>query len=195
MPGLNFSSAITTLLRVTRPVFTSRRDRVVYAAHAYHLCQGYILIGLGKPEELNTLPEDAPEIPFDGWNDSQDLYIFKYRDESDKLLPVILKCAAIANTLVICVESLDPEHQETRTLNISVEEFTTESPDLIRGYQALEKLVDQFSQILGEFRREEKEPEIPPGMGLSNGCLESSPSPIHDKHNTARGSTTRSHPV
>jgi len=188
MPGLNFSSAITTLLRVTRPVFTSRRDRVVYAAHAYHLCQGYTLIGLAKPEESNTLPDDAPEIPFDGWNDSQDLYIFKYRDDSGKLLPVILKCAAIANTLVICVEALDPEIEETRTLNVSVEEFTTESADLIRGYRGLEKLVDQFNQILGEFRREEEEPDFPPGMGLSNGCTATSPSPMCDKSVGGRGS-------
>lgn len=213
MPGLDLSAAVTALIRATRPVFSSPRDRVVYAVHTYHLCQGYTLIGLGGAEESEVAPDDAQEIPLEGWNNSQELYIFKYKDETKKLLPVIVKCIAIENTLVVCVTSLGVEDEEPRTMNVNINEVTTASPDLIQGYQSLENLVGQFVEHLGVFPRDKTETEKPSGgappppasnqprpvlleeprltppprMGVIGGDYDLNPPPMLDAFGGARG--------
>eukprot|EP00210_Caulerpa_lentillifera_P005572 g5329.t1 len=214
MPGLDLSAAVTALIRATRPVFTSRRDRVVYAVHTYHLCQGYTLVGLGGAEESELAPEDATEISLDGWNNSQELYIFKYKDETKQLLPVIVKCISIENTLVICVTSIGPEDEEPRTMNVNVNDVTTDSMELIQGYQSLDNLVGQFVEHLGAFPKEKKDTETenppggappppanqprstlieesritpPPRLGVIGGGYDMNPPPILDAFGGARG--------
>lgn len=152
MASFQLSTAVSALIRVARPEFKRRHDRVAYAVHAYYLCQGYTLVGVGDAGEATAPPEDAPEVPIDGWNDNGELYVFTYAHSKKEMQPVVVKCICMGNILVVCVSSLVSDGSVPRTLNVNIQEVTTEAEDIMQGYTSLDDLVGQFVAELGEYR-------------------------------------------
>lgn len=150
MSSVHLHTAVAALIRATHPEFKRRHERLIYAAHAYHLCLGYTLIGLESIDDGTVPPEDAPEVGLEGWNAREDLYVFVYRHLEKKLPPLIMKCIVMDNVLVICTSVLGNHNLTPKTMNLNVEETTRDSDTLLGGYTALEALVRRFSEELGE---------------------------------------------
>ena len=162
MASFQLSTALKALIRVARPQFRRRQDRVAYAVHTYFLCQGYTLVGVGPACEETLTTENPPEVPLEGWNDHGELYIFAYAG-ANNMEPVIVKCLAMGNVMVICASSFRAGAQVTpRTMNIDVKAVTTDAEDVLQGYVSLDALVEQFVASLGEFKVKEDEEERRP---------------------------------
>ena len=162
MASFQLSTALKALIRVARPQFRRRQDRVAYAVHTYYLCQGYTLVGVGPACDETLTTENPPEVALDGWNDHGELYIFGYAG-ANELEPVLVKCLAMGNLMVVCASLYrEGADAQPRTLNIDVAEVTTDAEDVLEGYVSLDALVEKFVASLGEFKVKEEERRQPP---------------------------------
>ncbi|CAD7694681.1 unnamed protein product [Ostreobium quekettii] len=147
-------TVLAAIIRALRPAFRDRHDRVVFAAHAFFLSQGYTVVAVGPSVDGSSPPPTAaPEAPLDGWNGQPDWYAFQYVDPSGAKPPLLLKCLRLGGQLLmnaVVVADQFGGHEAPRILELDAGEWGSDGGDVVGGFRDLDGLAARLTSALGE---------------------------------------------
>ncbi|KAK6943585.1 PI31 proteasome regulator, N-terminal [Dillenia turbinata] len=129
--------SVLTLIRASRPTLRNAFDKVAFAVHASFLASGYILTFTGSSclSESAFNSSSPDEVGIDGWNESDEEYVFVYAH------PV--KSSKNMNDMLL-VDALTTGGAEPVHVEFNVNEFVedSESGNYSAHYKNLSKLVN-----------------------------------------------------
>ncbi|PRQ38917.1 putative PI31 proteasome regulator [Rosa chinensis] len=122
--------SVMAVIRVARPSFRNKNDKVAFAVHAFFLASGYVLIATGPPAFsdsalLSSFSTCDEEVGTDQWNELDEEYAFLYAIPENKKL-VLVKCLVINHKLLVDALA-QGSSSETVHLQINVDDYVGES--------------------------------------------------------------------
>ncbi|KAK6943037.1 PI31 proteasome regulator, N-terminal [Dillenia turbinata] len=140
--------SVMTLIRASRPTFRNAFDKVAFAVHSSFLASGYILTFTGSSSlsESAFNSSSSDEVGIDGWNDSDEEYVFVYTHPEKGSKKVWVKCLKMNDLLL--VDAFTTGGSEPVHVEFNVDEFVEdcESGNYSAHYKNLSKLVNSLDK-------------------------------------------------
>ncbi|XP_050214576.1 probable proteasome inhibitor [Mercurialis annua] len=140
--------SVIAVIRAARPTFKNNADKVVFAAHASFLSDGYVLTATGPPAFSDSAfySSSTEEVGFENWNDSENEYAFVYVNPEKNGKKVLVKYLVINDKLF--VDALADGVPEPVHLEIMIGEFVDENggTNISDQYKNLGKLVKSIDK-------------------------------------------------
>ncbi|XP_033726461.1 proteasome inhibitor PI31 subunit-like [Pecten maximus] len=125
-----------------REKLKSPQDAIITTLHWSLVSNGYKCIGVG---ETASESDSQTELLPTGWNESQDLYTLRYRQEGQPSTVYMLKVIRIDNDLL--VNFMNVGNETVVNLNIRTRDFTTGNlTSFDSAFQNLNELCSQFKR-------------------------------------------------
>ncbi|ONK61110.1 uncharacterized protein A4U43_C08F26350 [Asparagus officinalis] len=141
-------NSVMAVIRASRPNFRNPSDRMAFAVHASFLAAGYSLISTG-PSAFSENPPTGDEVGIEGWNEFEDSYAFVYlKSDKGQKIPILVKCLAIGDALVVDVLNLREDKKEPFHVQINMNEHLVEGDNKVNYgemYKNLPRLVENLN--------------------------------------------------